>query len=59
MAGRFRRSRQGMLGLGIIVVFTAIALFAPLMFDESQLDVTKATGAVYRPPVGRVLARHR
>ena len=52
MAGRFRRSRQGMLGLGIIVVFTAIALFAPLMFDESQLDVTKATGAVYRPPSG-------
>ena len=48
-----------MLGLAIIVIFTAIALLAPLMFDESQLDVTKATGEVLSTTVGPVLARHR
>jgi peptide/nickel transport system permease protein len=50
---QFRRSRQGMLGLTIFVFFAAIALLAPVMFDESQLDVTKATGAVYEPPSGQ------
>ena len=42
-----------MLGLTIIVVFSAIALLAPIPFDESQLDVTKATGEVYQPPSGQ------
>ena len=50
MAGQFRRSRQGMLGLTIFVLFAAIALLAPVFFDESQLDVTKATGGVYENP---------
>lgn len=49
-AAQFRRSRQGMAGLAIFVLFAAIALLAPLMFDESQLDVTKATGGVYESP---------
>ena len=53
VAGQFRRSRQGMLGLTIFLVFAAIALLAPVLFDESQLDVTKATGAVYEAPSGQ------
>ena len=53
LASKFRRSRQGMLGLTIFVVFVAIALLAPVLFDESQLDVTKATGEVYGPPSGQ------
>jgi peptide/nickel transport system permease protein len=42
-----------MLGLTIFLVFAAIALLAPVLFDESQLDVTKATGAVYEAPSGQ------
>ncbi len=42
-----------MLGLTIFVVFAAIALLAPVFFDESQLDVTKATGEVYENPSGQ------
>ena len=46
LAGQFRRSSLGLLGLTIFVIF-AIALLAPVLFDESQLDVTKATGGTY------------
>ncbi len=42
-----------MLGLTIFVLFAAIALLAPILFDESQLDVTKATGGVYENPSGQ------
>lgn len=52
LANQFRRSKQGMLGLTIFLFFAAIALLAPVLFDESQLDVTKATGGVYEPPSG-------
>ena len=52
LVAQFRRSRQGMLGLTIFVVFAAVALLSPVMFDESQLDVTKATGGVYESPIG-------
>ena len=48
--GQFRRSRSGMLGLGVIAVFAALALLAPILFDHSQLDVTKAAGQVYEAP---------
>jgi peptide/nickel transport system permease protein len=50
LAGQFRRSRSGMLGLAIFVAFALLALLAPVLFDESQLDVTKATGEVYESP---------
>ena len=50
LAGQFRRSRSGMLGLAIFIAFALLALLAPVLFDESQLDVTKATGEVYESP---------
>lgn len=50
LAGQFRGSPSGMLGLTIFVVFALLALLAPVLFDHSQLDVTKATGAVYASP---------
>ena len=46
----FGHSRSGMLGLGIFVVFALLALFAPLLFPASELDVTKATGPIFGPP---------
>jgi peptide/nickel transport system permease protein len=46
----FGRDRGGMLGLVIIVVFFALALLAPLLFDRSELDVTQATADPYLPP---------
>ena len=50
---QFRQSRTGMSGLAIFVVFAALALAAPILFDSSQLDVTKATGEVYAAPTAR------
>ncbi|MFM8597724.1 MAG: ABC transporter permease [Mycobacterium sp.] len=47
---QFRRSRSGMLGLAIFAAFAVLALCAPLLFAESQLDVTKAGGAIYSAP---------
>jgi peptide/nickel transport system permease protein len=46
----FRRSRGGMIGLGIMLVFVAMALLAPLLFDRAELDVTQATAAPYLSP---------
>jgi peptide/nickel transport system permease protein len=46
----FRRHRSGMFGLGIFVLFCLMALFAPLLADESGLDVTEATGGVLEGP---------
>ena len=53
LAGQFRRSSLGLLGLTIFVIFAAIALLAPVLFDESQLDVTKATGGTYESLSGQ------
>lgn len=50
--GQFRRSRSGMLGLGIMVFFVLLALLGPVLFHEDELDVTKATGGVYEQPSG-------
>ena len=46
----YRRSPEGMVGLGILVVFVAVAVFVPLFIPASELDVTKATGAPFSPP---------
>ena len=46
----FRRHRGGVVGLAILVVFTTIALGAPLLADESGLKVTQATGDVLAAP---------
>ena len=47
---RFRRSRSGMFGLALLLVFIAIALLAPLLADPEGLQVTKATGPILAPP---------
>ena len=39
-----------MVGLAILVLFVAMAVFAPLLVPESELDVTKATGTPFSPP---------
>ena len=46
----FRRNGFGMAGLVILVLFVAMAVLAPLLVPESQLDVTKATGTPFSPP---------
>ena len=46
----FRTHRSGMIGLGILFLFVAVALAAPLLADPSGLDVTRADGPVLGPP---------
>ena len=50
VARQFARSRSGMLGLAVFVVFAVLAVLAPVLFDATQIDVTKATGGIYEPP---------
>ena len=49
----YRRSWEGMIGLGILVVFVAVAVFVPLFVPSSALDVTRATRAPFLPPSGQ------
>lgn len=46
----FGRSASGRLGLTILILFGLVALFAPLLFPRSALDVTQATGQPFEPP---------
>lgn len=46
----YRRNAQGMWGLAILVVFVLLALFAPLLVDETQLQPASATGMPFEPP---------
>jgi len=46
----YRRNSIGMVGLAILVLFIAMAVFAPLIVPASELDVTKATGTPFSPP---------
>lgn len=46
----FAHNRSGMIGLGVLVAFALLALFAPLLFPAAMLDVTKAEGMPYQPP---------
>jgi peptide/nickel transport system permease protein len=48
----FRSHRSGMFGLGLLMVFIGMAVFAPLLVDPDGLDLTKATGGVLQPPSG-------
>lgn len=47
---RFRTDRGGVAGLVVLVVFCALALLAPLLFDRSELDVTQTTDDELAPP---------
>jgi peptide/nickel transport system permease protein len=48
----FRGHRAGTIGLGILVVFTVVALLAPLIAPAEGLQVTKATGGILEAPSG-------
>jgi peptide/nickel transport system permease protein len=46
----FRANRWGMIGLGVLVLFVLVAIFAPVLANPEGLSVTKATGGVLEPP---------
>jgi peptide/nickel transport system permease protein len=47
---RYRRSKMGIAGLAILIVFIAMAIFAPLLASREGLDVTKVTAPALAPP---------
>jgi peptide/nickel transport system permease protein len=47
---QFRTHRSGLFGLGLLLFFILVAIFAPLLVDKDGLDITKATGGVLEPP---------
>lgn len=49
-ARTFRKSRRGMIGLGILVFFLLMALLAPYIVDQAQIHVATATGPRLHPP---------
>lgn len=46
----YRRNLQGMAGLGILIVFILLALLAPLLVDQNQLDPARATAHAFLHP---------
>ncbi len=46
----FRSHRSGLFGLGMLLFFIALAVFAPLLVDSDGLDLTKATAGVLEHP---------
>lgn len=46
----FAKDSGGMLGLAVLVIFALLAIFAPVLFPASMLDVTQATGMPYEHP---------
>jgi len=46
----FRGHKAGLLGLGMLAFFVALAVFAPLIVDKDGLDLTQATAGVLEPP---------
>ncbi|OZM72876.1 ABC transporter permease [Amycolatopsis antarctica] len=46
----FATKKGGLFGLGLLLLVVVLALLAPLITDESGLDVTRATGSPLEPP---------
>ena len=46
----FRRNRQGVFGLTILGIFTLLALLAPVLVSEAQLEPAAASGPTLHPP---------
>lgn len=46
----YRRSRQGLVGLVILGLFVLLALIAPLLLDEAQLDPSTASARPFLAP---------
>ena len=51
-ARTYRRSAIGMVGLAIMLLFIAMALFAPLLVDQASLSVASPRGEPFQPPSG-------
>jgi peptide/nickel transport system permease protein len=49
-ARAFRRRPSGLAGLGILVLFSLLALTAPAFIGPDQLDVTRVNGPLLAPP---------
>jgi peptide/nickel transport system permease protein len=48
----FASNKGGLIGLGFLGLIVVLALLAPVITDESGLDVTKVTGGLLKPPNG-------
>jgi peptide/nickel transport system permease protein len=46
----YRKSKAGIAGLVILLLFILMAVFAPLLADKSGLDVTQVNGPILAPP---------
>ncbi|GAB3484503.1 ABC transporter permease [Amycolatopsis cihanbeyliensis] len=46
----FARSKGGLIGIGVLLVSVALAVFAPLLTNQAGLDVTEVSGAPLQPP---------
>jgi peptide/nickel transport system permease protein len=46
----FAGNKGGLVGLGFLALTVVLAVLAPVITDESGLDVTKATGGALQPP---------
>jgi peptide/nickel transport system permease protein len=46
----YRRNRQGMIGLIVLTAFIGMAIAAPLLVDENEIQVASSTGPIYSPP---------
>ena len=46
----YRKSTMGMIGLVIMILFIAMALFGPLLVDHSRLSVSSPPGRPFQPP---------
>jgi len=46
----FRGTRRGMVGLGILVFFIAVAIASPFLVSPAELDPALATGPLHAPP---------
>jgi len=46
----YRSSRSGIVGLMVLALFIAMAVFAPLLANKSGLDVTQVNGPILAPP---------
>jgi peptide/nickel transport system permease protein len=47
---QYRKSKMGMAGLGILVFFVLVAIFAPLLASRCELSPTCASGPILSPP---------
>jgi peptide/nickel transport system permease protein len=49
-ADTYRKSTMGMIGLVIMILFIAMAIFGPMLIDPSRLSVSNPPGLPFQPP---------